>query len=194
MAKRSGDISVFSASFLDVLCCALGGVILLTIALSTKVENEAQKSEGFEIPVLLAVRMDWDTPKADIDLAVRGPDGNIVSYLDRQRSWGVLLRDETEAQTTRWEFFCSTDLVPGEYWVYCSYFDGSGESFPVRGSIALYPGKDQQRKHDFSTVLTRFDRMTVEDRKVKTNGSRKRVASFTLRDTGGGLFDIAFGQ
>ena len=192
MGRKHRELNVFSASFLDVLCCALGGVILLVIAMSTQQKAEtdqAQKQlrqvtqrivEGYDVPVPLAVRADWKDRGTDIDLSVKGPDGKLVYYNAKSAPWGALLRDERHAEAAMWEVFCSTDPAEGQYEVFCTYYDGgSGNSFPVTGSVVLNPGDRGEVKRDFSTTLTR------EDKLDSGRTDRTRVARFSIRNRNG---------
>ncbi len=45
MRRRQADVQVFSVSFLDVLSCALGGVLLLLLVTMSSSEQQAQESK-----------------------------------------------------------------------------------------------------------------------------------------------------
>lgn len=120
-----------------------------------------ERARGFEVPVPLAVRIDWDTRGVDIDLAVRGPNGETARFPveERNQDFGNLMRDERFARVDTWEVFYAMQPMPGEYQVACSYYRGSAARTTVCGVVILHPADPERRseKH-FRIVLTPADK------------------------------------
>jgi len=140
MRKKRGDIQVFSVSFLDVLSCALGGVLLLLLA-----KMNERDDEGFVVPIALVFRIDWNE-KADMDLWVKDPDTTQSStkfvYYENPRSRiGSLMRDVQSERVEQWEAYFTLDPHPGVYEVYAHYFDEDFNApVPVTFQAVLFPG------------------------------------------------------
>jgi hypothetical protein len=141
--RRDREIQVFNVSFLDLLSCALGGVLLLFLyVMSTQAEKPEPK--GFLVPLPLAIRIDWDKP-VDIDLQVRDPSNAIAHWDHLETECGYLMRDEREATERTWEVYYCVDIHPGTYEVYAHYFGETNGPVRVTLSGELFPA-DPERK------------------------------------------------
>lgn len=148
-------------------------------------DKVAARSRGFEVPVPLAIRIDWGRKGIDIDLAVTGPDGLVARYpeSERNRSFGNLMRDEVKADKDTWEVFYSMDPRPGRYQVACSYYTTSPDlPVVVEGVVVLYPADPGKRREQrFRVVLRAGDKYP-----------RRAVGSFAIGRSGSG-WAIDFG-
>ena len=163
MSARSREIQVFSMSFLDVLSCALGGVLLLLFTTSPEplapVEQPPvapapaaptpESDTGLIVSIALAARIDWDKP-VDIDLWVKDPgssgSGDFVYYKDPRSRYGFLMRDAQSETDGQWEIYCTVDPHPGVYELYAHYYSQSSEPVNVKLSVQLFPGEPSRRQ------------------------------------------------
>jgi hypothetical protein len=174
MAKSSGRSHnpFFGMSMLDVLSCALGGVLLLVFLLQrqnqqtvSELEQDRQQlaqqlldlKRGISVPLPLAIQIHWEGT-GDIDLSVVKDGGERVWYPveERRRTWGELMRDETEGVIINSELFLSPRPEAGQYDVYVWYYGGGDRSqYLVRGEIVLYPGEpSHSRRRQFQVELS----------------------------------------
>ncbi len=174
MRVRNREIQVFSMSFLDVLSCALGGVLLLLFMMSPPsmppieplpappepVAPELptpEPEEGLIIPIVFAVRIDWDEP-VDVDLWVKEPGGSFVSYNKRQGTSGFLMRDALAGTEHRWEIYCTIAPQPGIYEIYAHVYSEVQQPVNAELSVQVYPGDARWRQRfETSAVLRRHE-------------------------------------
>ncbi len=69
---------------------------------------------GISVPLPLAAQIHWEGT-GDIDLSVVKNGAERVWYRARKRSWGELMRDETQGKTVNSELFLSPTPQPGKY-------------------------------------------------------------------------------
>jgi len=143
--RRERDIQVFSVSFLDVLSCALGGVLLLFLYLMITRPAPANTEQGFLVPLPLAIRIDWDKA-VDIDLQVRDPSGELAYWKHLKTPCGYLMRDEREAVHRNWEVYYCVDVHPGVYEVYVHYYGDTVGPVHVRLTGELFPADPQHKQ------------------------------------------------
>lgn len=198
MSKLHRTNGFLGTSFLDLLSCALGGVLLLVFLLQRQSEQvidqlERDKTElaqklldlkrGISVPLPLAVQIHWEGA-GDIDLSVVKDGGERVWFPDeeRQRPWGELMRDERQGMVISSELFFSPKLVPGRYDVYVWYFAGGNQpEYQVDGEVVLYPGEpSRSKRRQFSIVLP-----------ISPRQQWRRVATYRLTEAGG-EFHIEF--
>lgn len=196
MTKRNHTHGFLGTSFLDLLSCALGGVLLLVFLLQRQSEQvidqlEKDKAElaqklldlkrGISVPLPLAVQIHWEGA-GDIDLSVVKDGQDRVYFGNRQRDWGELMRDELQGTVISSELFLSPSPVPGRYDVYVWYFSGGNQpEYQIDGEVALYPGEpSRSKRRRFSIVLP-----------ISPGRQWRRVASYRLTRTGD-AFHIEF--
>jgi len=160
MKSRSREIQVFSMSFLDVLSCALGGVLILLFTIppppltppepppeQAPPSPEPEPEQGYLVPIVFAARMDWDRP-VDIDLWIKDPDtaqrNTYVYHLKPRSKVGFLMRDARSATDRQWEIYCTVDPYPGVYEIYAHYYTSSSEPAQISLTVELYPGRPNQ--------------------------------------------------
>tara|TARA_R110000772_G_scaffold33096_1_gene80722 strand:+ start:45 stop:638 length:594 start_codon:yes stop_codon:yes gene_type:complete len=81
-------------AFNDMLFNLIVGFVSLFI-IAFLLINPIAKTGTVDPPVVLMIEMTWeDTSKRDIDLYLRGPDGNIVYYASRDNGYATLKRDD----------------------------------------------------------------------------------------------------
>ena len=172
MKQRSREIQVFSVSFLDVLSCALGGVLLMLIAVEPSPLPKPlppppepappsplppSSEPGFLLSITMAVRIDWDKP-IDIDLWVKDPSGKFVCYKNPRSPVGYLMRDATQARDRPWEVYFTVEPHPGIYEIHAHYYSSSGPTSNVSWAVDMFPGdadRQQRFRSDGTIALTR---------------------------------------
>lgn len=143
MRKYSSNLA-----FVDLLFNLLVGFTSLFV-IAFLLINPIAKSGVIDPPVRLIIEMRWDdnSPR-DIDLHVRGPDGNVVNFLRRTNGYITLKRDDVgiagesyivngeEVTVFRnYEVTTMTDLPDGDYVVSVHYYSASGFIEDVNVSI-----------------------------------------------------------
>jgi len=173
------------APFLDMAMTAL--FILLAIVLISTVEEP--KKAAVEAPVPKAeflVTLAWDDDsRDDIDLYVRGPDGKIVYFSNRQTAWGFLDTDNVGLGNTvtspdgstitvpsRREVVTVRAIVPGEYVVNAHFYK--------KNSPPGYVNHLQMAV----TKLNPFAEVTRATAAFDTQGQEQTLANFTVRPDG----------
>ncbi len=169
MSRRGSNTGFLGTSFLDLLCCALGGVLLLVLVLQQNHETTVQDLErdkyelaqkilllkkGISVPLPLAIQIHWEGA-GDIDLSVVRDGAERVWFQNRECDWGQLMRDETQGQTINSELFLSPQPQVGEYKVYVWYYGGGSQSqYTIQCEIALYPGdRSRSTRQQFERQL-----------------------------------------
>lgn len=136
--------------FVDLLFNLLVGFTCLFV-LSFMLINPVAKKGTIDPPVLFMIESDWgDESLRDVDLYLRGPDGTVVYYGNKDGSYMVLQRDdlgtandtyningESVTITRNYEVINLSQLPPGEYVVNVHHFSrkGDGEEVNVRGTL-----------------------------------------------------------
>lgn len=154
---RSREVQVFSVSFLDVISCALGGVLLLLIMLKPAPEPipapptpdpPPPTPEGFVLPISLAVRLDWNQ-EVDIDLWVSDPgcsnEQPYVFYDERQSGVGTLMRDAINPRDRQWEVYFAIEPIAGVYEIHADYYEDSALPVEVTAAAELFPGDTEKK-------------------------------------------------
>jgi hypothetical protein len=139
MRKYSSNLA-----FVDLLFNLLVGFTCLFV-LAFLLINPIAKKGVVDPPVLMMIEMEWDdNSREDIDLYVKGPDGNIVYYLYKENGYITLKRDDlglrndsfyvngilTEVHRN-YEVTTMTVLPDGDYIVNAHYFS-QGAPIKVR--------------------------------------------------------------
>jgi hypothetical protein len=143
MRKYSSNLA-----FVDLLFNLLVGFTSLLI-LAFLMINPISKTGEVTPPVKAFVEIKWDSESIrDIDLFVRGPDGNVVFYGNKDGAFMILDRDDLGLSNDsyqvngkkviikrNYEITNFTDLPPGEYVIAVFYFSAIGEPLDVDFSI-----------------------------------------------------------
>lgn len=165
MRKYSSNLA-----FVDLLFNLLVGFTSLFV-IAFLLINPIAKSGVIDPPIRLMIEMRWDdSSPRDIDLHVRGPDGNVVNFLRRTNGYITLKRDDVgqvgetyvingeEVRVIRnYEITTMTDLPDGDYVVGVHFYSAAGsiESVNVRvtqiqpyathfeGSVDLAPRQEK---------------------------------------------------
>lgn len=134
MRKYSSNLA-----FVDLLFNLLVGFTSLFV-IAFLLINPIAKQGVIDPPIIFMVEMSWDdgSPR-DIDLYVRGPDGQTVSFLHKNNGYITLKRDDVgflgesyvlngeEIRIYRnYEVTTMTDLPDGDYVVGVHYYSASG--------------------------------------------------------------------
>lgn len=134
--------------FIDLLFNLLVGFTSLFV-ISFMLINPIAKNATIDPPVVFIIESHWDSESStDIDLYVRGPNGNTVHYHNKDGAYMILERDdlgkandtfvingETVTITRNYEMVTMTQLPPGEYVVNVHYYSISGKPEPVEVSV-----------------------------------------------------------
>lgn len=174
MRARRAEIQVFSVSFLDVLSCALGGVLMLLLSMPTPspvppppeppppapTPLPPTPEPGFLLQVVMVARIDWDKP-VDIDFWISDPDSRqqdkYVYYENHRSGVGYLMRDSINPDRERpWEVYFTVDPYPGVYEFYAHYYASSDEPVDVTLSLELFPGDPERRQSYREVTPTRL--------------------------------------
>lgn len=127
--------------FIDLLFNLLVGFTSLFV-LAFMLINPISKEASIDPPVVLTVEMSWnDKSDRDIDLYVRGPNGSIVYFGNKDGSYMYLDRDDLGTNNDTYtlngeevvvqrnfEMVTVSQLVPGEYVINVHYFSSKGGS------------------------------------------------------------------
>lgn len=101
----------------------------------------------------LRITLTWDTPGTDIDLWVTGPDGEKVSYQNKQgKAGGTLDVDVTSGFGP--ETFTQARLVPGTYRIQ-AHFYGGGRPTRVEVNVIEGEGTEKARRRTFNGILVK---------------------------------------
>ena len=127
--------------FIDLLFNLLVGFTSLFV-LAFMLINPIAKKGTIEPPVAFIVESSWaDDSITDIDLYMRGPDGNIVYFGNQDGSYMYLDRDDLGASNDtfmlngeqvvierNYEMITVSQLLPGEYVINLHYFSMKGDA------------------------------------------------------------------
>lgn len=172
--------------FIDLLFNLLVGFTSLFI-LAFVLINPIAKKATIDPPVLMMVEMRWpDESRRDIDLYIKGPNGEILYYGSKDKAYMILERDDLGSAndkymingqetliTRNYELATFTALPPGEYVINAHYFTTIGDPWEV-----VVTG----------TVLSPFAQVITEKR-VMTPSQEITFASFTV-DAEGKVYDV----
>lgn len=143
MRKYSSNLA-----FVDLLFNLLVGFTSLFIIAFLMINPVSQTGQTTP-PVKMFVEIEWDkelTP--DIDLFVRGPDGNVVYYANKDGGYVVLQRDDLGSTNDtyilngerivikrNYEIANFSDLPAGEYVIGVFYFSRLGDPIDVKTTV-----------------------------------------------------------
>lgn len=127
--------------FIDLLFNLLVGFTSLFV-LAFMLINPIAKKGTIEPPVVFVIESSWaDESTNDIDLYLRGPDGNIVYFGNQDGSYMYLDRDDLGASNDtfmlngeqvvierNYEMITVSQLLPGEYVINLHYFSMKGDA------------------------------------------------------------------
>lgn len=127
--------------FIDLLFNLLVGFTSLFV-LAFMLINPIAKEGTIEPPVVFVIESSWaDESTNDIDLYLRGPDGNIVYFGNQDGSYMYLDRDDLGASNDtfmlngeqvvierNYEMITVSQLLPGEYVINLHYFSMKGDA------------------------------------------------------------------
>lgn len=143
MKRRKRSIEAVGMSFLDVICCALGGTLLLLLLSTNKPE---ESNEGFVIPIALVFKIEWENGR-DIDLWIKEPDGKtgFVYHNKPRGKIGSLMRDSIKEGESQWEAYFAINVAPGVYEFYAHHYDRNTDGATLLNwEAALFPGSDKE--------------------------------------------------
>jgi len=148
-------LQIFSVSFLDVLSCALGSVLmllLLAIQNTPRVEptpvpepipqpasDPVSPQPTSDDEPALVVHLEWDRAEVDIDLWVKDPSGP-VGWSNRQSAIGSYLQDSQSEQHGGWEEYHADDPHAGVYEVHAHYYSGARGAVQATLSVTAFRG------------------------------------------------------
>lgn len=176
MRKYSSNLA-----FVDLLFNLLVGFTSLFV-IAFLLINPIAKNGVVDPPIVMMVEMEWDdNSREDLDLYVKGPDGNKVFYSNKTNGYITLKRDDlgmrndsfyvngvlTEVRRN-YEVITLTVLPDGDYVINAHYFsNGDDELAKVRITgiqpfQVYYEGGISLSTHQEVTVLT----FKVKDGKI----------------------------
>ena len=143
MRKYSSNLA-----FVDLLFNLLVGFTSLFIIAFLMINPVSQTGQTTP-PVKMFVEIEWDSELTqDIDLFVRGPNGNVVYYANKDGGYVVLQRDDLgSANDTyilngerivikrNYEIANFSDLPAGEYVIGVFYFSRLGDPIDVKTTV-----------------------------------------------------------
>jgi hypothetical protein len=126
--------------FIDLLFNLLVGFTSLFV-LAFMLINPIAKKGTIEPPVVFMIESSWaDDSSADIDLYLRGPNGNLIYFGNKDGSYMYLDRDDLGKSNDtftingeqvviqrNYEMITVSQLLPGEYVINLHYFSMMGE-------------------------------------------------------------------
>lgn len=96
--KNQSDTSL---AFNDTLFCVLMGFFML-LMIAIVMINEESKNADVELKAEFIVTMTWpDGSKDDVDLFVKMPNGDVVNFLNKNKSFAELDRDDLGERTDK---------------------------------------------------------------------------------------------
>jgi len=161
-------------AFLDLVFNLLLGITTMFIIAFLMVNPPTQGGK-IDPPIKFMVEMVWDSEsRVDIDLWVRGKDGDWVGFRRKDGSYFVLERDDRGTQNDtieinnepvtikrNYENIRFTVLPPGEYFVNVHYFSSLGPTEEVEILLThldpystLFSGKVNLEPHQETTVVS----------------------------------------
>lgn len=156
-------------SFVDLLfIISLGFLLLMFVMLPFL--NPVAKNGAVDPPVMLMVELTWgDDSSADIDLHVKGPDGVVVNFRNKENGYITLSRDDLGWMSDRfmvngketlvrrnYEITTLTAMPDGSYVMNVHYYSNKGPQEVVKvrvtnlanfgivydGNIVLVPNQE----------------------------------------------------
>lgn len=135
--------------FIDLLFNALLGFTVLYILAVIAVQPE-QPKEGANLKAEFIISINWDENSPDdVDVWVRDPQGEVVSYLNKEAGWLHLDRDdrgdlndtvvidgEEVVYPINQEIVTLRGLIPGEYVVNLYYYETKSKQ-PVDATVKI---------------------------------------------------------
>ena len=143
MRKYSSNLA-----FVDLLFNLLVGFTSLFIIAFLMINPVSQTGQTTP-PVKMFVEIEWDSEfTQDMDLFVRGPNGNVVYYANKDGGYVVLQRDDLGSTNDtyilngerivikrNYEIANFSDLPAGEYVIGVFYFSRLGDSIDVKTTV-----------------------------------------------------------
>lgn len=168
-------------AFVDLLFNLLVGFTCLFVIAFILI-NPIAKSEITEPPVIMLVEMEWLAESdRDIDLYLRGPDGSVTSYRNKDAVYMNLERDDTGlANDTfelngeqisiyrNYEVISLTALPAGEYVINIHYYSMVGD--PLDVTVGVTRIKPFSAIYETTTILTPRKEKTILSFMVNTDG------------------------
>jgi len=175
MRKYSSNLA-----FVDLLFNLLVGFTCLFI-IAFLLINPIAKSGTIDPPVRLIVEASWDDKSsADVDLYVRGPDGAIIYYGNKENGYITLKRDDLGALNDRYvvngkavivernyEITSMTDLPDGDYVVTVHNF--STNTGPEEVNIRITNLAHFAVAYEGSVVINNREEATVVVFQIRDN-------------------------
>lgn len=128
-----------SIGYIDILTC------LFALFLAFFVLSETAKSTGnVDDPSLFLITLEWSKDsRADVDLFAKGPDGNVVNFLDQESTVMSLDTDDKglkPVDVVRREVISVKKIMPGRFVVNGLMYKGKGEAVSVKVSVVKLRG------------------------------------------------------
>lgn len=134
----------FRTAYIDLLLNVLTGIIFLFMVATVLIKPEAVKDAGIKKDAEYIINLSWPTDKdCDVDIWVRDPLGNVVSFIQKDLGIMHLERDDLGSANDKVKtdngFIYSTSLANDETWVLRGMIPGK---FTV--NLHLYACRDAQ--------------------------------------------------
>lgn len=161
-------------AFRDVLMLILNGTAAAVVLLAPWVAMQSQKTTedaATTQPGSVIVEARWgDDVNADVDLWVRGPDGQAVGYSNKGGALFNLLRDDLgrfgDATEMNYETSVSRGIMPGKYTVNLHLYRNMSKlaKLPVKVVVSSKPNADESTRQLLATttdLLVEGDELTA---------------------------------
>lgn len=149
--KKSRDIEVFGMSFMDLISCGLGGVIVLMLLFSTLVNGKEPNGRNESEAAALKRQQLRSICHFYLEIDVVSDDAQSQGYLDYQQQEGVFIDSMYRKQSPHWKRYVVSYSLPENRPTGVFPFKVKGrneEQYKTR--IRLFTDQVQEHTFDFT--------------------------------------------
>ncbi len=106
----------------------------------------------FGLNPAFVVLVNWEDPKADVDLYLKSPEGRFCDSQNRSTSFGKWIKMPKKFITQPHQAIIQKELKPGTYEVYAHLYKPRNSKTTISGFTAVNPADGDPRKIDFGQI------------------------------------------